>query len=717
MQKFLENDSKQFDYLKVLKALDSMPFKIGKNLLIDFLHGDDKNESIKRNRLNKKILFGILQLYSRQEINDFIENLLHNNLIEYRQLENNKFVKVLALTEKGRQEISNPSLHKKKLSNNFEVKETLITEHDRMVFASFDFFLKPYNDEQKKAIVSPSEKILCVAGAGSGKTSVLTKRIEFLAKFRSVAPEKILAIAFTRKARSEMAARLSKYPYCNGARLETFNSFCEKILKGNNDIIYGRPVRIISYGEKIRLFSVALKENNIDANYAIEQYFSFGQRRGKTNEELIRMLMNDCYSIMEIYKTGNKKLEEFLNEAANLEQKDGKNVEMVYNISSYIDSFMKKFGLRDYSDQLIHCIKFFKNSPDKIPRFDHILVDEYQDVNLMQIELLDLLDAKNLFCVGDPRQSIFGWRGSKIRYILNFEEKYPNSEIINLSTNYRSSKQIVELINRSLESTKLPELRHSSPDQAEIRIINFDSENEEAEFIIAKILELDAPKNEIFVLARTNRLISELSDRMKLRNIKHIIRTEEHNRDIEAARDEVTLATIHSIKGLEAEVVFVMGCSSMNFPCKASDHPIIELVKFDDYDREEEERRLFYVALSRAKSRLYITYAGKNHTRFINERMLGILDNAIARPELKLENNYSIQKTRDSSVDILSKLKMWRSDLSRKLNLPAYMIMHDKTLLEIVSKMPSTLEELGKVSGIGPVKLKNYGNEILSIIS
>ncbi len=715
-QEFLTQNSKQFDYIKVLKALDSMPFNIGKNLLIDFLHGDDKNESIKRNRLNKKILFGILQLYSRQEINDFIENLLHNSLIEHRQLENNKFVKVLALTEKGRQEISNPSLHKKKLSNNFEVKETVITDHDRMVFASFDFFLKPYNDEQKKAIVSPSGSILCVAGAGSGKTSVLTKRIEFLTKFRSVAPEKILAITFTRKARSEMAARLSKYPYCNGVRIETFNSFCEKILKENNDAIYGRPVRVMSYGEKIRLFTVALKEKGIDPSSAIEQYFSFGQQRGKTDEELIRMLMNDCYSVMEIYKTGNKKLEEFLKEADNLEEKDRKNVEMVYEICEYIISFMDKFGLRDYSDQLIHCIEFFKSNPDKMPKFEHILVDEYQDVNLMQIGLLDLLNGKNLFCVGDPRQSIFGWRGSKIKYILNFEEKYPDSEIITLSTNYRSSRQIVDLMNRSLESTKLPELRHSSPSQAEIKIVNFDSENEEMEFIIAKILELDAPKNEIFVLARTNRLISELSDRMKLRSIRHIIRTEDHNRDIEAARDEVTLATIHSIKGLEAEAVFVMGCSSMNFPCKASDHPIIELVKFDDYDREEEERRLFYVALSRAKSKLYITYAGKNHTRFINDRMLGILDNAIARPELKMENNYKIQKTNDSSVDVLSRLKMWRTDLARKLNLPAYMIMHDRTLLEIASVMPSTLEELGKVSGIGPAKLQKYGNEILSII-
>ncbi|MBI2107784.1 UvrD-helicase domain-containing protein [Candidatus Woesearchaeota archaeon] len=714
----IENENpKQFDYLKVLKALDSMPFSIGKNLLIDFLHGDEKNESIKRNRLNKKILFGILQLYSRQEINDFIENLLHNSLLEYRQLESNRFVKVLSITEKGRQELLSPVLHKKKLSNNFAIKETAITEQDRMLFESFDFFLKPYNDEQKKAIVSPARKILCVAGAGSGKTTVLTKRIEFLAKFRSAAPERILAVTFTRKARSEMAARLSKYPNCNGARIETFNSFCEQLLKLHNDAVYSRPVRIISYSEKIRLFNAALKENKIDIGNAVEQYFSFGQIRGKTPDELARMLMNDCYSILELYKTHGKKLKEFLAEGEALEQKDRNNVEMIYNICSYITSFMEKFGLRDYSDQLIHCMEFLKNNPDKIPKFDHILVDEYQDVNAMQIGLIDLLDPENLFCVGDPRQSIFGWRGSKIKYILNFEDKYPDSEIITLSTNYRSSRQIVDFMNRSLENARLPELRHSSGSPAEIKLINFDSENEEIEFVVAKILELSLPRNEIFVLARTNRLIKEVSDRMKLRNISHIVRTEDHNRDIEAARDEVTLATVHSIKGLEASAVFVIGCTGINFPCKASDHPIIELVRLDDYDKEEEERRLFYVAVSRAKNSLYLTYSGKSHTRFISERMLELLKDGVLKPEIKLENHYAkTQKSNDNDADILSRLKMWRTDLSRSLNLPAYIIMHDKTLLEIASARPSTLDELGKISGIGSTKLRTYGNDILNIV-
>lgn len=623
----MNQNSKNFDYIKVLRAIDCMPFNVGKNLLMDFLQGKTESESIKRNRLYKKDLFGFFQLYTRQELEDTIENLIHNNLLEYMQLKDNKFMKVIELTEKGKEEIVNPVLYKKKLSNNFIINKTEITDNDKAMFEAFDFFLKIYNDEQKKAIISNKNNILCIAGAGSGKTTVLTKKIEFLTTFKSFNPSKILAITFTRKARTEMVVRLSKSQYCNGVAVETFNSFCEKIVKQHNDLIYNRPTRVLSYGEKIKIFKAALKGNNIDANLAIEQYFSFGHKRGKTNEELIKMLMNDCYSILELYKMNNIEIEKLRNYIKEGDISNQKNIEMVYKICKFIDSFMKKFGLRDYSDQLNHCIKFFKEHPEFIPRFEHILVDEYQDVNSVQIELIDILNPQNLFCVGDPRQSIFGWRGSKIKYILNFEEKYPDCEIITLSTNYRSSKQIVELINKSLENLRLPELKHYSKFDAHINILNFDSEDQEMESVIMKIIELEVPRNQIFVLARTNKIVSELSQRMKLKGIKHLIRTEELNRNEEAAIDEVTLATIHSIKGLEADTVFVIGCTGFNFPCKASDHPIIDIVKVDDYDKEEEERRLFYVALSRAKKRLYLTYTGKNHTRFINERMLEIINN------------------------------------------------------------------------------------------
>ena len=706
---------KELDYLNVLKVIGQMPFNVGKKLLLDFLQGNSNNESIKRNLLDRKELFGYFSLYSRDEVEDLVENLLHNGLIDYVPLTENKFIKIITLTKKGKKELVDPSLHNKKLSSRFAIKETQITEQERMMFDSFDFFLKGYNDEQKKAITSSSSKMLCVAGAGSGKTTVLTKRIEFLTTFKSAAPEKILAITFTRKARAEMASRLSKSQYCTNVMTETFNSFCEKIIKKHNDLIYNKPTRVVSYGEKIKIFKIALKENNIDAGLAIESYFSFGQRREKTNEELATLLMNDCYSVIELYKINNKSLEELKEHANNNQLIEQKNIEMMYKLCYSIDSFMKRNGLRDYSDQIVHCIDFFKKNKNFIPQFDHMLVDEYQDVNSSQIELLDLINPANLFCVGDPRQSIFGWRGSKIKYVLNFEEKYPDCEIITLSTNYRSSKQIVNLINKSIEGLMLPDLKSFREENANLHLVNFESEEQETNFVISKILELRSPRNEIFVLARTNRIINDISQRMRLRGIKHLVKTEEKGREEEAAIDEVTLATVHSIKGLEADTVFVIGCTGINFPCRASDHPIIELVRIDDYDKEEEERRLFYVALSRAKKNLYMTYCGKNPTRFINQKMLETIGGKTSQPSIADYN--AAAKVQSNSSDKLSMLKVWRKETAQRLNLPAYIIMHDRTLMDIIEMNPVDFEDLKNVRGIGPAKLERYGKEIINILN
>jgi len=429
--------------------------------------------------------------------------------------------------------------------------------------------------------------------------------------------------------------------------------------------------------------------------------------------------MNDCCSILELYKSNNKNINTLLEEAKILDAKNSNNLRMVYRICKYMDLSMKKLGLRDYTDQLIHCINFLKQNPKLVPVFEHVLVDEYQDVNSAQIELIDLLNPANLFCVGDPRQSIFGWRGSQIKYILNFEEKHPDCEIITLSTNYRSSKQIVELINSAMESARLPELKHFNELNAEIKLIGFESEDDEINFVVNKIKDTDISKNEIFVLARTNRIISELADRMKLNGIKHIVRTEERHVDIGAAKDEVTLATVHSIKGLEADTVFVVGCNGLSFPCKTSEHPIMELTKIYDYDKEEEERRLFYVAMSRAKNRLYLTYSGKP-TRFVTDKMINLLksENPKSIPLLKNVNVSltKIQNVKNNEVNLMAKLKEWRAQLAREYNLPAYIIMHDKTIIEIIENNPSTIEELRKVKGIGPAKLEKYGNDILRIL-
>ncbi len=494
--------------------------------------------------------------------------------------------------------------------------KTQITEYDRIVFKELESFLGKYNDEQKKAIISGAKKILCVAGAGSGKTTVLTKRIEFLVKYKEVNPSKILAITFTRKARKEMMRRLHSLGI--SVKVETFNSFCEKILKTYERQIYGKPTRMLSYTSKALMVTNALSNLGMNLNEVIDIYFTESQRENAEFEKLSNSFLNDCFYVLDYFKMKNQPLYDFSKEIE--DEKEA--AKIVYGICDYIQKYMEMAGLRDFTDQLVDTLRFFKKNEKAIPQYQHVLVDEYQDVNQTQTELLHLLNPENLFCVGDPRQSIYGWRGSDIKYILDFKEKYNEAEIISLVKNYRSEKQIVQLINKAIKNMNMPDLI-GNKEGGKILLKKFQSEEEEHTYVINEILKTQTKKEDIFVLARTNRQLNFLSKKMAEKGIPHTVKTDEVK--YLTPDNGVTLATVHAIKGLEAQKVFVIGTSDRNFPCKATDHPAISFLK-TDYDKDEEERRLLYVALSRAKSELIVSYYGKKISSFINKEMLKLME-------------------------------------------------------------------------------------------
>ena len=694
------------EYTYILKALLELPFQVGKTLLADFLKGDYKNKSITKNKLDELHNFETLT-WSKDKIFQEIDRLIRNGMIELSTSDYNNFVKILKLTIKGRNEITNPTLQEKQLKNKIEFKKTEITEEDKIKFEALEPFIGNYNDEQKKAIISEAKNILCIAGAGSGKTTVLIKRIEFLTKYKNVPQEKILAITFTRKAKQEMEKRLYSLNI-HGVNVQTFNSFCEGILRKYGNQIYGRPIRVQTYQDKILAMNMALGSLGIDMEDAIQRYFTSQQRRFRKGSQLANSFMNDCFSVMDYFKVTGEDEYDFSKDA---EPENRNNAKMIYQITQYLKEHMQMQGLRDYTDQLLDATKFLKANPEHVPIFEHVLVDEYQDVNATQIELLKLLKPENLFAVGDPRQSIFGWRGSDINYILNFEKEYPNSEIIHLTKNYRSAKEIVNFMNNSIQEMGLPDLEHHHElKNAKIKILDFDSEDSERAFVLNKILESEVPKNEIFVLARTNRQLMELSQVMKRRRIPHTVKTDEVRNPSDAKDGDVTLATIHAIKGLEAKKVFVIGCNEQNFPCKASDHPAVEMVKTDDYDKLEEERRLFYVAISRAKEILLLTYSGKKPTYFISDKMAEMAGKPIQAQQTMDES------TTITNPQILDELTSWRSALSHENNVPAYTILTNKTIEQISQKCPSSPEELSKIDGIGPSKLMKYGSKILEIV-
>jgi DNA helicase-2/ATP-dependent DNA helicase PcrA len=586
-------------------------------------------------------------------------------------------MKALVLTPKGREEIKNPGKREKIAS-----WTTTISDEERRLFSEFSFALEKYTDEQKKAIVCQKENILCIAGAGSGKTEVLTKRISFLVQYRGVLPENILAITFTRKAREEMQKRLD-IP----VHVHTFNSFCERLLVKYQELAYGRQVKVVEYRDKIRLLRTALLQKHLDLGKAIDVYFSPGQKRGKTAEELAAIFMNDCF----YYRSrAREKIIPVLQEES---------AKLIRLVAEGIDDMMKKEGLRDFDDQIVDALQLLKDHQDTRPSYAHVLVDEYQDINAKQEELLEILSPKNLFCVGDPRQSIFGWRGSKIDFILGFPEKHGGAEVVALTKNFRSSRHIVALANATLRHMRLPDLQSEIDGEKDVKLLQFENDDGEAEFVIQRILASGIPKQEIFVLGRTNKQLLELAERCAVHKIPYQIRSDELKRKADVP-DAVTLATIHAIKGMEAEMVFVTGVTTQNFPCRGSDHPIIDLIR-EEYDREEEERRLLYVALSRAKKSLYLSFSGKGLTRYVTEEMKGLV-------------GFSAKSVKAASP--FERLRDWRREKAMMLGVPPYMIMHDRVLLEIVEKDPSAVGDLYEISGLGPAKAKRYGNEILQTL-
>jgi superfamily I DNA/RNA helicase len=728
-------------HIKIIRTLDELSFNVGRKLLSEILRGE-RNSRIKKLDLDDLNNFGCLDLFSSRDIQDLIDKMIIDGFIEIKRLSKNKYMPLIMITPKGVNELKNPL--NSKSSNSFSGRfsdclkcETKITDDDLLVFRELDFFLNKYNDMQKKAIVDSSKKILCIAGAGSGKTTVLTKRIEFLVRFKNVNPKSILAITFTRKAKQEMKERLSRLIPNSNVRVETFNSFCEKQLQKNGGLIYNKEYRVMDYSLKIKAISNCLNEMGISLEDAIEKYF--GENKSRRNNDfrhLFFTFVNDMFSLIDHYKyneTEIKKMKDIILKSNKLEEK---NLGLfIYDLIQNVIDFKKEYGLRDYTDQIVHTINLFKNNLESIPDFSHILVDEYQDVNDIQVNLIDLLKPDNLFVVGDPRQSIYGWRGSKIQNILNFHKKYDDVSVIQLLTNYRSTKKIVDLGNIIIKNMDLPDLKPNLNDLSDesgfgddVILINHPDENSEYEFVAQSILSQknSVKLSDIFILSRTNKQLDLISESLNKYGIDFLKRTiEEKKENLMPNENQVTLSTVHAIKGLEANLVYVVGVNSQMYPCLVSEHPFLNIVKFDDeYDKYSEELRLLYVGLTRAKKKLVISYHNSLSsfiTKYVKEK-LSFVDCTASKKVNNCVNNYSndvgfkLNGLQKNDMKLYSELKKWRYETSKKNGIKPYIIFSDRTLDEIIKSKPLDFYELQSINGFGPTKVMKYGDEIIKII-
>lgn len=284
-------------------------------------------------------------------------------------------------------------------------------------------------------------------------------------------------------------------------------------------------------------------------------------------------------------------------------------------VEKYISYCVNKSYL-DFNDLISTTISLFKNQPDIVHQFQkkyqYILVDEFQDVNNLQVELIKLLltDKTQLFCVGDDWQSIYGFRGSNVSYIVEFEKHFKNSKTIKLNLNYRSTQNIVGASNEVIKHNKFKvdkEISASKISEHKIVVFAGSQEEENINFCVTKIRELlnDGLKNDdILFLYRRSKMFSPYFYRFKAEGIK------------------VQGKTIHASKGLEAKVVFILGLTegSGGFPDIWLEDRIFQVIKKSDHDLLlEEERRLFYVAITRAKDKLFLITEKGNESSFLKE--------------------------------------------------------------------------------------------------
>lgn len=366
------------------------------------------------------------------------------------------------------------------------------------------------NDKQLEAVKHMDGPCLVLAGAGSGKTRVLTERIVNLID-NGVSPYNILAITFTNKAAKEMRTRVeNKLGYeTNSIFIGTFHSFGLRILRENYvDIGYTSNITILDTDDVKVIVKRILKQNGYDpAKYEIRTIInkiSSAKNDGISPNEYSKLFLNDLDIVIGlVYKEYTKLL------------KDNNSV--------------------DFDDLLLKPVELFKKNKSILEkyqeRFKYILVDEYQDTNGIQYELCKLLAGKyeNIFVVGDANQSIYSFRNADYRNILNFERDYKNAKVILLEENYRSTNNILKAANSVIKNNsegKKLNLWSSKSDGELITYVRCEDEIKEANYVITKIKELvqqGYKYSDIAVLYRTNAQSRVVEDAFVRNNIPHNI--------------------------------------------------------------------------------------------------------------------------------------------------------------------------------------------------
>jgi DNA helicase-2/ATP-dependent DNA helicase PcrA len=595
------------------------------------------------------------------------------------------------------------------------------------------------NPQQRAAVEAVRGPVCILAGAGSGKTTTITRRIANQVLTGAFAPSEILAVTFTDKAAGEMRTRLQRLGV-DGVQARTFHSAALAQLR----FFLGRRLGEILPSKALTLQPI---RRSLPKPYTfrplgdLASEIEWAKNRRLTPETYLRGLGGHTPPI-----------------PADL---------MVSAFRRY-EAQKERQGRIDFEDLLERAIRLYDEDAEAArifrERYRAFTVDEYQDVNLLQQSLLErwLGDRDELCVVGDDYQAIYSFTGATPEYLLK-----ARGQVFRLEENYRSTPEILELANRLVpklggSEKVLRATRESGPAPV---LEACESPEAEVARIVARIRELGPPYEEIAVLYRINARSEEFEETLSeagipyqvrggaflarpaargmfraLRGATHLVgvadvvrRTAEQQGLVAALPDGVgeeeatrqgdlarfvrlaeefgegtvaefladlksrfgeesegrgvNLLTFHRAKGLEFDAVFLPRLEEGELPFKRANFG----------EALAEERRLLYVGTTRAKRLLEITWSG-NPSRFLSE--LGVEE-----PERVAADD-----------PVMKALKAWRLERARRDEVPAFVVFHDSTLREIARQRPRELWQLAKVAGVGPAKLERYGDEILETL-
>jgi DNA helicase II / ATP-dependent DNA helicase PcrA len=444
------------------------------------------------------------------------------------------------------------------------------------------------NKEQQLAVDYLDGKSIIISGPGSGKTRVLTQKVVRLIK-SGVNPSSIMLVTFTNKASSEMKSRvqseLGPVNIISGTFHHIANIFLNQVSKN--------PFKILNQEDKIGMIRNIINQNP----YIPEQLKRF-LIKAENVSEISSYLVNFGLS-----------LEDTLEKRFSSRKKFAKIIQIVLNEYS---SQKEMRMLLDFDDLLLIFLHALKDPTTEHLRssIKYILVDEFQDVNNIQADIIleFMKTCSNLTCVGDDCQSIFGFQGSNINHILNLHTKFRDVKTFHLVQNYRSTPEIINLYNDLISYNKHQIKKEIVPTRELSGVIPsvcfFSNDNKEMMFIfnqIKRAFEGGIPFTDQAIICRLNRDIRILRNGL-----------------FRAGIHGVSLLSIHNSKGSEFDTVYIFNCRKGVIP---------HICAKDSYDIREEERRLLYVACSRAKNNLVITYSiGKNKKADCGSNFISDLD-------------------------------------------------------------------------------------------